>query len=204
MVAGFRLTAVRTVVAAMFAALVVAMAGCETPAPKAPRQAELTFGHLGALAFDAAALEVVNGYTAPVKAPNVEHLFPTPPARTLERWARDRLHPKGRKGKVRFVVVTASVTETPLKITKGFTGAFKKEQSERYDAVLEASVEILDDRGYRKGFASARVSRSRTVPEGITLNERHKAWFDLTEDLMGDFNAEIEKNVRAYLGGYMM
>jgi hypothetical protein len=138
-----------------------------------------------------------------MKAPHVEHLFPTPPQTALERWAADRLDAAGRHGIARFVIKDARGTATPLAIDKGFAGAFKKEQSVRYEASVEAVLEIVDERGFRKGFASARVSRTRTLGEDATLNERDKVWFELTEAMMADFNAEMEKNVRQYLGGFL-
>ncbi len=49
-----------------------------------------------------------------------------------------------------------------------------------------------------------RISRSRTLREDATINDRERMWFDLTEALMGDFNAELEKNIRQYVSGYLM
>ena len=184
-------------------ALTAMLAACETPPPK-QRLVELTFAHLPILSLDVARVEVVSDYAPPMKAPNVEHLFPTPPAKGLRRWAADRLKAGGKKGSARFVIHVASVTETALPITKGLKGAFKKEQSERYEAVVEASLEILDARGFRKGFASARVTRSRTVREDVTLNQREALWLALTEAILNDFDREIEKNIRRYLLGFLL
>ncbi len=96
------------------------------------------------------------------------------------------------------------MTETRLKVDKSFTGAFTKQQTRRYDAAVEVSLEILDDKGFRKAFANARVMRSRTLREDATINDRERMWFDLTEALMRDFNAELEKNIRQYLSGYLL
>ena len=190
----------RRCVLASLVALV--LAACQTP-PPAQRLPELTYGHLDRLNLDVAALEVVSEFRSPMKAPHVEHLFPTPPQTALERWAADRLEAAGRQGIARFVIKDARGTATPLAIDKGLARAFTKEQSVRYEARVEAFLEIVDERGFRKGFASARVSRTRTLGEDATLNERDKAWFDLTEAVMRDFNAEMEKNIRQYLGGFL-
>jgi len=178
------------------------LAACQTP-PPVQRLPDLTYGHLDRLNLDAAAIEVVSEYRSPMKEPNVEHFFPTSPQTALERWAADRLDAAGRQGIARFVIKDARGTATPLAIDKGLTGAFKKEQSVRYEASIEALLEIVDERGFRKGFASARVSRTRTLGEDATLNERDKTWFDLTEAVMRDFNAEMEKNIRQYLGVFL-
>jgi hypothetical protein len=180
----------------------LALAACQTP-PPVQRLPELTFGHLDRLNLDVATIEVVSEYRSPMKAPHVEHLFPTPPQTALERWAADRLEAAGRQGIARFVIQNAQATATPLAFDKGLAGAFTKEQSVRYEASVEAFLEIVDERGFRKGFSSARASRTRTMAEDASLNERDKAWFELTEAVMQDFNAEIEKNVRQYLGGFL-
>ena len=179
------------------------LAACETPPPK-PRLHGLTFAHLPVLSLDVARVEVVSDYAPPMMAPNVEHLFPTPPETGLRRWAADRLKAGGKKGSARFVIHIAAVTEAALPVTKGLKGAFKKEQSERYEAMVEASLEILDARGFRKGFASARVTRSRTVREDATLNQREAVWFAMTEALLNDFDKEIERNIRQYLLGFLL
>ena len=127
------------------------LAACETP-PPAHKFPNLTFAHLGALNLNVATLEVVSDYRAPLKKPNVEHLFPAPPERTLKRWARDRLKAAGEGGSARFVISRAAVTETPLMMKTGLTGAFTTDQAERYDAVIEATLEILG------AAASARAS----------------------------------------------
>jgi len=116
----------------------------------------------------------------------------------------DRLKAAGSQGSARFTIIDASITETKLKMDSGITGALTKQQAFRYDATVEGSVEVMDSRGFRKGFASARARRSRTVREDATLNERDRIWFALVEDLMQDFNAEIEKNIRQHLSGQLM
>jgi hypothetical protein len=190
----------RRCVLASLVALV--LAACQTP-PPVQRLPELTYGHLDRLNLDVAAIEVVSEYRSPMKAPHVEHLFPTPPQTALERWAADRLEAAGRQGIARFVIKDAQATATPLPIDKGFAEAFKKKQSVRYEVSVEAFLEIVDERGFRKGFSSARARVTRTMAEDATLNQRDKVWFELTEAVMRDFNAEMEKNIRQYLGGFL-
>ena len=184
------------------ALVAVSLAGCQATAP-APVYPELTFQHLKSLSLNVVKLKSVNYYKPPMSAPNVDHLFPTSPAEALGRWAEDRLRAVGTNGFARFTILEASVAETRLDMKKGVIGAFTKDQSERYDAVLEAKLEILDDSGVSKGFASARVTRSVTVREDSSVNQREQAWFTLTEELMRDIDAELEKNISLYLSGWL-
>ena len=178
------------------------LAACQMPLP-AQRLPELTYGHLDRLNLNVAAIEVISEYRSPMKAPHVEHLFPTPPQTALERWAADRLEAAGRQDIARFVIKDAQATATPLAIDKGLAEAFTKKQSVRYKVSVEAFLEIVDERGFRKGFSSARVRVTRTMAEDATLNQRDKVLFEITEAVIRDFNAEMEKNIRQYLGGFL-
>ncbi len=188
----------------LFLVLVAApLAACETPDP-GQEFADLTFGHMAPLNFNAGSLRVVSQYIAPLAAPNVDHLFPVKPEQALRNWAVGRLKAQGGTGTIRFTIVDASVRETRLKLKKGLTGTFTKEQSSIFDASLEVVVEALDERGYQRAYATVRVARSRTIQEGATINERRRLWFGLTEALMQDFNRDMEKNIRTHLSGYLL
>jgi hypothetical protein len=181
----------------------LAIAACETAIP-VQRLPEITFAHLPQLGLDAANVQVVSEYEAPVKAPNIEHLMPTSPEKALKRWVGDRLAAKGIGNVARFTISDGAVIETPLTVKPGIAGAFKTEQAVRYDATVAGMLEIFDDRGFRKAFASARVSRSRTLGEDASINARDQLWFELVEAVMRDFNVEMERNIRAHVGAYVM
>ena len=186
-------------VAAVIAAL-LALAACEF-AVKNPSFPEISFSHLPQIRLDVAQIEVINEYQAPAKPPNVDHLFPTPPSAVAERWGRDRLQAVGATGKARVIVRRASVVEVPLKTQTGIRGALTTDQSERYDADVEMTVEIVTDQG--TASVTSRSRRSRTVPEDITLNDREKEWFQITEALMNDLNASLEAEMRKGMAKYI-
>ena len=181
------------------------LAACSTPPPR-PRFPELTYGHLGLFTFDVERVEIVSEYKPNFGAPNVEHLFPTPPEQTLRRWAQDRLAASGKPGRyARFTIQDAKVTETSLPRTPGVRGAFTTDQTQRYDGTLSAVLEIREERAnYRAGTASAWATRARTVAEGITINDREKVWFDLVESMMNDINAELDRQIRANLAQFIV
>lgn len=178
------------------------LAACETPPSRTPLP-DLTYGHLPPFRLEVAVVNIVEGYAPPLAPPHVEHLFPTTPAAAAARWARDRLQPVGRTGEARFTILEASVVEVPLPVSGGIVGALSREQAERYDAVLEVRLDIVNAGGLRAGSVTARAIRSQTVPEGITLNERERVWFALTEALMQSLNAELEANIRRHLAAFL-
>lgn len=181
----------------LFAALATGLAGalllaaCETP----PRQndfPELTFQHLPLIKFDVAAVDIEQAYRSPGQPPHVEHLFAMKPADAAANWARDRIQPVGTQRRMRFIVTDASVVEVPLSIEEGFQGALVLEQSERYEARLAIEAQVIDASGRMESKATAKAERTITVAEDISLRERERIWFKLTENVMNDLGAQLE------------
>jgi hypothetical protein len=169
------------------------LTACETP-PPVQKLPELTFAHLGPLNLNVARIDVVSYYRPPLQAPNVEHLFPTPPLKAVRRWAGDRLKAVGKSGTAKLIIRKASAVETPLEMKKGLKAAFTKQQSYRYDLDLEATLELPGG-----GRATARSTRFTTVREDASINERNRIWLDLTENLIRDFDREMKKNLSRFL-----
>lgn len=147
-------------------------------------------------------LEIQKKYVSSKKFPYVDHLFPTPPSVMVQQWVKDRLVPQGSGGTGDHVLLTiedASVVEERLHPSSGLKSLFITNQSERYNARISVKIEIIDAQGYSKAYAHAQASASTTVAENITLNQRHQAWLVLTEKLMNNLNAEVEKTLRQYL-----
>jgi len=177
---------------------------CTTP-PPAISQPQLTYAHQAKIHLDVDAIEIVHAYVPPMRAPNVEHLFPTSPMKTVERWATDRLAAAGtsRTGRTaRFVILDAKVVEEKLPTTGGISGYFTVDQGARYTAALEARLEIIDAQGTRRAFAEAKAFRDQTVPENASVNKREDYWFRLTEDLLKDFDREMETAIQTHLAGF--
>lgn len=191
--------AFRWLIVAMLAALV---AGCATEPPP-DRFAELRYTHLPRIDLAVANVEVMESYRAPARAPNVEHQFPTPPGTAAARWARDRLHAAGGANLVRVSILDASVIEVPLKRSQGLRGLVTTDQSERYDGTLHIRVEMLAPDGRRLAMVESRATRSRSVAENITLAERERVWFRLTEDMMNDINTSLESQIRQHFANWL-
>ena len=54
-----------------------------------------------------------------------------------------------------------------------------------------------------RGHATADARRSRTLPEGISLNERERLYDQVVAALLQDFNASQEQAIRQYLHIYL-
>lgn len=183
--------------AAVFAAAVM-FAGCAAEV-KRPGFPQISFAHLQPINLNVARVEVENRYVSPATRPNVEHEFPVSPAAAASNWARDRLRAVGRTGTARVIVRRASVIEVPLKRSTGLKGAFTRDQSERYDAIIDMVVELRDAQGNVRVTVESTAKRSRSVSENISVNEREKVWFSMTETMMSDLNTALEKQIRIHM-----
>jgi hypothetical protein len=179
-------------------AVVFLLTGCATEVQK-PGFSQISLAHLQPISLNVARIEVENRYVSPATRPNVEHEFPVSPAAVASNWGRDRLRAVGQSGVARVVVRRASVVEVPLKRTTGVTGAFTRDQSERYDAIIDMMVELRDADGNVRVTAESTAKRSRSVSENISLIEREKIWFEMTETMMSDLNTALENQVRIHM-----
>jgi hypothetical protein len=187
---------------AVLVAAVAGVAGCTVPVQR-PDFPELTWTHLPPFTLDVAEIEIIDATQPTGASPHVEHLFPLPPAKAAERWARDRLRAGGTVNRARFTIQRAEVIEVGLRQTGGVSGIFTKDQSERYDADLVVLLEIRSDAGPLLGQVTAELRKSRTVPEDASLNERESIWFAITDDLAKLLNAEMERNMPPFLGRWI-
>ena len=188
-------------VACLFCLGLFFAAACTTP-PPATTHAQLTFAHQEPIRLAVGKVEIAHAYAPPLRAPNVEHRFPTPPMRAAERWAADRLQAMGGDAIARFVILDAKVLEEKLPTTGGVGGYFTIDQSARYTASLSVRLEIVDKKGKRLAFAEAKAFRDQTVPENASVNVREEYWFRLTETLVKDFDREMETAIQAHLAGF--
>jgi hypothetical protein len=182
----------------------LAVSACQNSKPPMQQLPEISFANLRPYQLDVGQLEIDSDYTSPGRSPNIEHLMPVSPQAAAQRWAQDRLKPVGRSGFARVVIKDARVVEVPLAIDKGISGAFKKEQELRYDGALDVAVQILDARHMVVAETMARATRSRTVAEGLTINERDRILYDISETLARDIDGQMAQLIPTYLNRWMV
>ena len=187
-------------------ALALAICGilvaCQMPV-HVPGFADLSYAHHEAISLDVGRIEVVRAYAPPGKLPNVEHLSPVSPLVTADRWISERLRAVGITGIAKATISHASIIEVPLRRTEGLQGVFTNDQAERYDGLIEVSIQILGVEGRIKGSVLVRASRSKSVAEDISHIDREKIWFEMTEAMMNDLNTTLQNQIKANLGKFV-
>ncbi len=178
------------------------MAACE-PAVKLQQRPEVTLPQKEAFKLNVASVRGYSKYKAPKKLPNVDHLFSTTLSQALAQWGKDRLKSAGQFSTARFTILDASVVEQKLKIDDSVVANFARQQSRRYNARIEATVEVFDITGSRKAFATAVSTHSVTVGENSSKKERQAAWRRMVGPLMKDFDRKMTKNIKQYLADWI-
>ncbi len=175
------------------------LTACDSP-PNRQRFADVTFQHLAPINLDVGSVQVESAYRPTDNPEDMGAEYPQAPVEAAAQWARDRLKAVGARGQANFTVVEASATRTPLPRSTGLSAALKKDQSDRYDLAIEVRLEAFNPISGKSGVVSERVTRSQTVPEDLTLNQREVVLFNLLDSAMKDLNARLEQSIPQYLG----
>ena len=181
---------------------VASVAACAAPQTKV--FPDITFSHLPPISIAVDEKSTLSAFQSSYTMPYVEHEMPVLPEAVLRQWAADRLVPSG-EGSARLVytILDASVTAKALSTDETLKAWFTDEQAVKYEVSLKAEVKIDDSANGASGVAEASAKRSVTVPEGATVNERNQTLFDLISAAAGDFNTQLEANVRRYLANWV-
>lgn len=171
--------------------------------PPPPTLPGITFAHLSPFQLAVGELEIESRFTSPMTPPHAEHKVPQSPEQVIRRWAEDRLRVSTGQTFARFIILDATVTEHALETDGTLKAIFTNEQEMRYQAVAEATLEIRGAAGNFLGNATARATRTITVPENATINERDRALFDLIDQLMQNFNTEMDESIRTHLSQWV-
>ncbi len=181
----------------------LALSACATP-PPVRNLDTISYSERPPIRLDVREIEIQRSYQPPNAAPNVDHLFPVPPAAGAQLWAADRLKTAGLLRRARFIVREAPVIEIPLARSGGLTGAFTIEQSERYEARLVAELQILAEDGRVEASVTVEITHHRSVPENVTLNERVQVWHEMTRNLLDEMDRQLDATITEALTAYLV
>ncbi len=178
--------------------LAFGLAACAS-APPPPRFPDISFKNEPPILLDVARIELVSTFQPSFARPEVEQNFPVPPQRALENLCKDRLQaisPASQRV-ARFTIVDARVTETELPRKEGLKADFTTQIGQGYNGQVEIRLDIYDENGIVVRTATAKASRSRTVPEDITPNDRDQVWYEMSDELAHSADQVLEQYINA-------
>ena len=176
------------------------LASCSPPPPPAPTYPDIRFAGSPPLVLEATQIDI-RALDLPGSS---DRDFPVSPLQAMQNWGRDRLRADGRGNPARLTIVKASATEKNLPTQGGVSGTFTDQVSQQYDVAVEGTLEILDPHGMALRTVHVAASRSRSVLQSATPNDRDQARYGLVKDVMGDFDQQMEAQIRANFGLYLI
>jgi hypothetical protein len=186
------------VIAGVYAGSGLALASCAPP-PEAPAFPDLRFTGEPPLLLVASQVEIRTLY----QPTDADSAFPVPPVRAMQNWARDRLHANGQGGPARFTIADATATAKNLPVQGGVSGTFTDQVSQQFDVAVDAALELFDTRGVVLRSVRVTASRSASVLQSATANDRARVRYELVRNLMSDFDGQAQARINASFGEYL-
>lgn len=185
-------------------ALGLAVAACSNNPPPMEKLPPVSFRGEKPFVLNIAKVEIVTRYQASSIAPHIEYEVPVSPENALKRWIEDRIQPRGTSGILRVIINDASATETPLAKNPDESDLFTKRQISRIDMSIDVALQMLDERQFVKAEVTGKASRSRTLPEGLKLNERDRILYDMVVDLIKGAGSQLDSQIQNTFGNWMV
>lgn len=170
------------------------------PPPEAPSFPDIRFTNEPPFILQASHVEIRTLY----QPGDADNAFPVSPLRAIQNWARDRLRATGQGGPARFTIANAMARITDVPIRGGISGTFTDQVSQQYDIAIDAALELLDTTGVAVRSARVTVSRSATVLQSATANDRARVRYNMVRDMMTDFNNQAQARISGGFGQYLL
>lgn len=189
----------------LIATLALILSACQNaPEAYSPRPFAFELNRMAPLNVNVAEIKIIDSYQPPMRRPNVEQDFPVSPANAVRKWVNSRLRASGSKGLLEVVIEDASVKETSLPKTKGVKGIFTDDQDARYDAKLAATFRLFNGTdALSAASGNVNVTRSRTINETASVNQREAMYHNMTSEMLVDFDNEANARLRQYFSTYL-
>ena len=170
------------------------------PPPETPSFPDIRFTAEPPFILQASQIEIRTRY----QPGDAENAFPVSPLRAIQNWARDRLRAGGQGGPARFTIADATARIADVPVKGGISGTFTDQVSQKYDVAIDAALELLDPAGVALRSARVTVSRSATVLQSASANDRARVRYNLVRDMMADFDAQAQARIGGGFGQYLL
>jgi hypothetical protein len=184
----------------LFAGASLALLSSCGPPPEVPKFPNIRFDGETPILLEASQIDIRTLY----QPTDYDHLFPVPPLQALLNWAHDRLRASGHGGSARFTITNASTSVKDLSTQGGISGTFTDQLSQQYDIALDVTLDILDTRGMVVRTVHVTASRTQSVLQSASPNDRERVRYELVKTLMASFDQQIDQQIRDNFGLYLL
>lgn len=180
-------------------ALVVILAACAEE-PVAIQPLTLDYTRYGKISLAVKSLEFTNRASM-VQSKGADYFARFQPqlADAVYRWGVDRLQASGHQGNAILVIQNAELSRQILPKHDDIGSWFTRQQGERWNGSVSAELRVQGADGNFTGKAIATVSRSTTLPEDPTENEKQGAYRRLLLGMLDDLNTQMDQAIREHL-----
>jgi len=155
---------------------------------------DLTFAHLRTIQLDVRSVEIQDHYQPPLQMPNVEHQMPMPLYNAVSVALKKSLVAVNAQTTIfaYFIVERASVIHKKLEGDETIFGFFGEKPSDQYDGDIALRVDVFDG-GEKIGTGHVNVKRQKKMYEGISPNDKDRAFIQMTEDMIKDLDRALKE-----------
>jgi hypothetical protein len=191
----------RSLVVLLVGLLVGGLGACARHDYETFQPAPLNFADRMRLRLAVEQVIIESAYRSPGAPPFVDHTLALTPEAAVRQLLEYRLQAVGGPGRVRAVILDASVREEPLETRRGVAGYLTTEMAARLDGRVMVRVDRLNEAGAVVSSISTAATRTRGLPEKIGYAERQRIAYELVRDLVNDLDAGLIANIEQSFGG---
>ena len=149
-------------------------------------------------------IEINNKYEPTYEDPFLDHIIDTSPTSRINEWIEKNIKGFGVQNKLIITIEEASISYLNFKSEKKIAGIFYKPNEVKYDLKYEVVFEIYNDSDVRIAHTVAKVTRSTTSLNSISLYEREQILNDLVYKSLKDLAIKSKELSRKYLNEYAL
>lgn len=187
----------------VLAVLFVLVTACSTP-PPGNAFPEQSWAHKPKIKLLVGEIAVEQTYRDRVEPPHAERQAPRTPSEEMRNWAQRRLLAAGSGGRATLTIYEGSILQTDLPADKGTFSFFNSTAARRFQGTLVVALTITNASGVTVGRVEAEARQTTELPQGMSLNEREEALFEMVQALLVSMDGEMEGQVRRHLSGYIV
>lgn len=140
-------------------------------------------------------IQIVNQYTPPFSAPNVEHEFYLPPYAAIRDWAQKRYQAVGNMGVAKVEIIDASVIKKDLPVKDDFVSFFTDQVDAEYRMHVKVRIEIISPNYNNLPYSEVELNQTIQTKQGITIAKRDAELHAMVINMLDELDRVMAKTM---------